>query len=807
MRTLPSGTVTFLFTDVEGSTRLLQELGAEAYAGALAEHRRALRAASAAHDGVEVDTQGDAFFAAFARASDGVAAAADAQRALADGPVRVRIGLHTGEPIATEEGYVGVDVVKGARIAAAGHGGQVLISAATAKLVDIDGLRDLGRHRLKDLTAPARLFQLGMEDYPPLHALYETNLPVQPTPLLGRARELEEGRALMDEHRLVTLTGTGGSGKTRLGLQLAADAIENFPQGVFWIPLQAVTNPELVEAEVAATLGCRGELPVHIGDRRLLLVLDNLEHLLGCASRLADLMARTPNVKLLVTSREPLRINGEHRYPVEPLREDDAAALFAERARAVNPDFAATSRVFEICRRLDGLPLPIELAAAQASVLDVDGLLARLDRALPLLTRGLRDAPERQRTLRATIEWSYALLDDDEQRLFARIAVFVGGFELEAADTICGADLEVLAALVDKNLLQREGRRFAMLETIREYARERLGELAEAEELRCRHARHYVDLAVRSPEVVGAAEVGDADNLRAAAAWALSEHDLELLLTAAEMAPRLRVTLPEVASWFEAAVLQAELMPAPLRCRACIGAATARLGLRDFATARSYAEAALAEARAAREESAEVTALRKLGDVLSEMGDLQPARERYEQSLALAERIGDSRGVIRATHELGELELLARNFERSRALLERSVELAREMNDSGNAVANALHGLGDVALLAGDPSSAGARYREALIEARRVGSDDTLSYALAGLAAVAAAEGHAERAGLVWGAAAALQEARLAPIYESNRWRYESVLALVSGPSYEAALARGRELPRDEAIAFALSVD
>ncbi|MBA2642762.1 MAG: adenylate/guanylate cyclase domain-containing protein, partial [Actinobacteria bacterium] len=474
MRELPSGTVTLLFTDIEGSTRLLHELG-ERYADVLAEHRRVLRDAFSRHGGHEVDTQGDAFFVAFTRASDAVATAGDAQAALEDGPVRVRIGIHTGEPVVTDEGYVGVDVHRAARIMGAGHGGQVLISETTAGLLDSAGVRDLGEHRLKDLTAPQRLYQLGDEDFPPLRTLYRTNLPIQPTPLVGRERELEEAGRLVRSRRLLTLTGPGGSGKTRLALQLAAEAVEQFPDGVFWVPLQALRDPALVEPAIEASIGADNGLIEHVANKRLLVLIDNFEQVVEAAPVVSSLLAGTPNAKLLVTSREPLHVESEQRYPVEPLPDHDAEVLFAERAQAVSRGFVATATVGEICRRLDGLPLAIELAAARVALLDPDDLLARLDRRLPLLASRSRDAPDRQQTLRATIEWSYELLDPDEQELFRSLAVFRGSFLLAAAEAVCDADLDALESLVVKNLVRRWSTgRLGMLDTIREYAVELL---------------------------------------------------------------------------------------------------------------------------------------------------------------------------------------------------------------------------------------------------------------------------------------------------------------------------------------------
>jgi len=525
---LPTGTVTFLFTDVEGSTRVVRELGADRYAHELTEHRRALREVIARYGGVEVDTQGDAFFIAFARASAAVAAAEEGERALHDSPLRFRAGIHTGEPSVVEEGYVGLDVQRAARIASAGHGGQVLVSQTTRDLLEEDvALRDLGRHRLKDLGEPLQLYQLGHGEFPPLRSLNWVNLPVQPTRLIGRERELDEAGRLLRAHHLVTLTGAGGSGKTRLALQLAAEAVEDFPDGVFWVPLQALRDPDLVLPTIARTVGANGRLAEWVADRHMLLLLDNLEHLIAAAPELGDLLGQMLNLKLLVTSREPLHIGAEHEYPVEPLCEREAAALFIERARSVKPDFAEEETVVEICRRLDCLPLALELAAARVKALSTEDLLKRLDRRLPLLTGGPRDAPERQRTLRATIAWSYDLLGPEEQRLFGRLAVFAGGCALEAIEEVCEANLDTLAALIDKSLVRREGDRYSLLETIGEYALERLEERGELEELRRRHAEYYLELArsveglVRSPKAAVLLDrLGrDYENLRAGLGW------------------------------------------------------------------------------------------------------------------------------------------------------------------------------------------------------------------------------------------------------------------------------------------------
>jgi class 3 adenylate cyclase len=399
---LPTGTVTFLFTDVEGSTRLLQELGDE-YADILAEHRRALREAFARHGGVEVETEGDAFFVAFAKASDALAAASEAREVLAGGPIRVRMGLHTGEPTSTDEGYVGIDVHRAARIAAAGHGGQILLSQATRDLAGADRLRDLGLHRLKDLPAPERLYQLGDDEFPPLKSLDQTNLPVQPTPFVGREPELAEVHALLDGHRIVTLTVPGGSGKTRLALQAAAESVERYGDGIWFVSLAAVRDPQLIEPTIARVIGGPDDLHEFLTGKRTLLVLDNLEQLLPDA---ADIVARL-DAHILATSRSRLNIAAEQEFPVPTLPIGDAATLFTQRARQLDPRFEPDSAVIQIAERLDGLPLALELAAARVKVLTPGQILQRLGRSLDLLTSGAHDAPARQRTLRGT--WNGAI--------------------------------------------------------------------------------------------------------------------------------------------------------------------------------------------------------------------------------------------------------------------------------------------------------------------------------------------------------------------------------------------------------------
>ncbi len=534
---LPSGTVTFLFTDVEGSTALLTEIGKDAFAERLTEHHRLIRGAVGDGGGSEVDSQGEAFFAVFPVATDAVTTAARLQRELTAAGLRVRMGLHTGQPNVASTGYVGLDVPRAARISAAAHGGQTLLSPTTRELVEDElpvgvTLRDLGEHRLKDLTRPQRLSQLVIDglanEFPPLRTLENrpTNLPVQPTTLIGRRREVAAAIALLSrpDVRLLTLTGPGGSGKTRLGLQVAAELLEAFQQGVYLIPLETIADPMQVLPTIAQTVGVRetGANPIgnslkeFLADKQMLLLLDNVEQLVEAAPELADLLIAAPQLKLLVTSRTPLHVSAEHELPVPSLSLPDltklpgiaslskyaSVALFIERAQAVKADFVLTEEnapaAAEVCLRLDGLPLAIELAAARVKLLSPQALLARLEQRFDLLVGGPRDMPSRQQTLRATIDWSYGLLGPAEKALFARVSVFAGGFTLEAAEAVYGADrlLAELSSLIDNNLVRQDEQpggepRFTLLETIRAYALERLDELGEREEAARRHSRVF----------------------------------------------------------------------------------------------------------------------------------------------------------------------------------------------------------------------------------------------------------------------------------------------------------------------------
>jgi predicted ATPase len=600
---LPRGTVTFLFTDVESSTRLLHELGAERYADALAEHRSVIRDACVGEGGLEVDTQGDAFFFAFPTAPGALTAAAAFSKNLAAGPIAVRVGVHTGTPFLTEEGYVGADVHRAARIAAAGHGGQVLVSSSTAQLVDLE-LRDLGEHRLKDLSAPERIYQLGVDDFPALKSLYRTNLPVPATPFLGRERELAEVVELLtaDEARLLTLTGPGGTGKTRLALQAAGMAADAYPDGVFWIPLAPLRDQALVLATAGQVLGSKNGVAEHIADKAMLCLFDNFEHVVEAGPELAALVSACPNLDVVVTSRERLRVAAEQTYPVPPLAKSDGEALFLMRARAVDPAFSPSEPMRELCMRLDELPLALELAAARTALFSPEQLLTKLSQRLDLL-KGDRDADPRQQTLRATIEWSYDLLSEDEQSLFRRLAVFSGGCTYETAEHIVDADPDTLQSLLDKSLLRkrdsRAGPRYWMLETVREYAADALEASGEADAIRLRHAKHFLALADEGTFVVMDATWvdrmdADLDNVRAALDFAAATGQKDRVLTAtAHMNDFwfIRGYLSEARVRFEAA-LAAESEHSAAQCYALIAASRTAVIAGDDATARQHLDEA-----------------------------------------------------------------------------------------------------------------------------------------------------------------------------------------------------------------------
>ena len=677
---LPSGSVTFLFTDIEGSTRLLHEIG-DAYVDVLAEHRRVLRQAFQAHGGVEVDTQGDAFFVAFAEAGAAVAAAVAGQDALAAGPVRVRMGVHTGAPAVTDEGYVGHDVHLGARIAAAAHGGQILLSHATRRLVDADVV-DLGEHRLKDFDQPVWLFQAGSRQFPPLRTIANTNLPRPASNLVGRGRELDELTALLGDARFVTVAGAGGAGKTRLAVEAAARVVTDFANGVYWIPLASVRDPSLVLPQVAQTIGIDAErLAPELRSRRLLLLLDNFEHVIEAAPRVASLVEDCPGVTVLVTSREPLRVRGEHHYALEALADQEAVELFCQRAHTT-----ATAAVASLCRGLDNLPLAVELAAARATLLSPEEILERIAERLDLL-RGGRDADDRQRTLRATIDWSVQLLEPAELHLFTALGAFVGGCTVAAAEAVGEAGIDELQSLVDKSLLRRADGRLIMLETVREYARERLAADDAHDEIEQRHARYYLELAQAAggpfPTVTSAEVVGERPNIRAAVAFAARRGDVALefallgqttdLMT--DSLPRYRSRLEELLA-ADPAVEPATLA----RCLGNLSFATYLAG--DLERAKQLAQLEY-DVGAPVSEWAESAALNSLAGVYLAEGDAAAARAALERAAELQEGIGAWRAAAITKVNLADTIVVEGEYAAAARPVRRRVRRVRGAGRSG----------------------------------------------------------------------------------------------------------------------------
>ncbi len=920
---LPRGTVTFLFTDIEGSTQLW-ERHPQAMGTVVARHEALLREAIAAAGGVVFKLVGDAICAAFASAQDAVTAVLSAQLALqaeawgAIGPLGVRMALHTG--VVEERGgdYFGLPLSRVARLLSAGHGGQILLSLATEQLVREQlppdaALRDLGLHRLKDLSLPERIFQLVAPDLPsgfaPLQTLdaQRTNLPAQPTPLIGRGREIAAMAALLrrSDVRLVTLSGPGGTGKTRLGLQVAAELLDDFADGSYFVNLAPISDPNLVAPTIAHALGVaeitgrpvEESLHAFLRAKRTLLLLDNFEQVIDAAPLVAELLAVAPHLKVLVTSRAVLHLYGEHEVAVPPLAlppttdnrrptTDDQAAdkrdaitqyesvrLFIARAQAAKSDFTVTNdnapAVAEICYRLDGLPLAIELAAARIKFLPPEALLARLERRLQVLTGGPRDLPVRQQTLRNTIDWSYNLLDQGEQALFRRLGVFVGGCTLEAAAAVCNADgdlpldlVDGVASLTDKSLLRHiEGPdgepRFTMLETVSEYAQERLEESGEAESIRRQHANHFLALAEAAELHRYTATQGlwllrldaDHDNMRAALArsqTAAASVDVGARLAGAlQWFWYIRRYKSEGRAWFERVLQQSTSAAAPARAKVLYGAGRFQsdggranalieqaLALwRELGDKLGMADALLNLGRVARaqgdyERSGKllqeslalfreqqimwgiVWALISLGDVALDQGDPAQALGPVQEALALTQRLGDTYGNMWARCLLGRLAHLQCDLERAAMLLEESLAWLR--NWGSPSMFEILNDLGRVALDQGDTDRAAALFGESLKLSWEPENEIGITLSLVGLAGVAGELGQPTRAAQLLGVAEAVRESigrSLTPVERTVFDRYATTIrAQLDDATFAVMWAEGKKMTLEQAIEEALNV-
>jgi predicted ATPase len=753
MRALPEGTVTLLFTDIEGSTRLLERLG-DAYAETLAQHRRTLRSVFERHGGVEVGTDGDAFFVAFAAASDALSAAEEAQAELARaGSVRVRIGMHTGEPTVYDGDYVGMDVHRAARVGAAGHGGQILLTDATRSLVGEADLTDLGVHELKDV-GELRLYQVGAASFPPLKTIPRADLPVPASSLIGRERERSELRQLVTAGAapVVTVVGPGGTGKTRLAIEVARDVVGSFVDGAWFIDLSSIVDADRFEPTIASAFGAPVDLRETLRDRHVLLVLDNFEQIVGAADALARLLEACPRIVALVTSREILHLRGEREYRLSPLVEDDSIELFRERALAVASGFDAPRTILaQICERLEGIPLAIELAAARVRVLDPEQLLHRLDRRLPILTGGDRDAPERHRTLRATIGWSHELLDERERSLFARLAVFVHGWTLEAAEEVCEADLDTLEALATKSLISSQGGRFRMLESIHEYASEHLGASGELDELRRRHAGHYAALAERArPHLTGPDHrawldrlADDYENLRTALGWltARGSADIAIRLAAGMVFFWLvRGRYEDGLDWLDRALAMDGNGRSIDRARAMWGAGFIRAIGGDQTRAEALLHGSLELARALGDGSMVARALDILGLLAFFENDLVRARASFEESIGYARAADDRWCLADVLGTLGSIYPLQGEFALAKQAGAEGLAIARRERDL-QGMRMALFGLALTDVRLGELSSARALAEEGLGICRQIGDRFFCSYFLWILASVAVEEG------------------------------------------------------------------
>jgi predicted ATPase/class 3 adenylate cyclase len=864
---LPAGTLTFLFTDIEGSTLLVQALGRDGWQPILDAHNRILRGTIEAAGGVEVGTEGDAFFAVFPIASSAVAAAVAAQRALAEEawphhePLRVRMGMHTGDGVVGGDDYVGVDVHRAARIAAAGHGGQVLLSKATFELVRGDGLpegvalRDMGEHRLKDLAHPERIFQLAIDglpaEFPPIRTLETpTNLPVERTSFVGREAAVDRIRELLRGPGLLTLTGPGGSGKTRLALRAASGLLDAYPAGVFFVDLAPVADPDLVASTIASAIGVRAEgrrsvadtLVEHLRHAEMLLIADNFEQVTEAGSLVARMLDAAPRLRVLATSREPLRIAGEQELPVPPLEVPepgarrpesyDSVALFVQRASSVDPSFRLIEEdsevVAEICRRLDGLPLAIELAASRTRLLTPTQILERLDRRLDLLTGGPRDLPPRQRTLRGAISWSHDLLEDQEGALFQKLSVFSGGWTLSSAEAVAGAGhgpgelLDTLASLVDKSLVFRvpdatAEARFGMLATIREFGAERLEEAGEAAFLRVKHAAFFLSWAeTAEPHLRGVDRkryldelAREHDNLRAALRWAIQEQrgDTGLRLVGALWRFwHLRGHLAEARRWIEEVLA----LPDSAERTSERGKALTALGgvaywQEDLPVTRRAYEEALDIARELGDRHAVAEGTYNLSYPPAYEGRMEEAVARLKEARGLYEDLGVRRGIADTTWLLSIVARLEGQVAEARRLAEEALSLHRAEGDRFG-MTDALHVLGRIELAGGDLEQAVGRFLEALAHDEEVGNRTGMGIVLDNLAAEASLRGKHLRALRLGGASEVIKATAGGhappPLIDLPDPR-EAARPVLGDAAVSAAWEEGRSMTLEQAIGLA----
>jgi predicted ATPase/class 3 adenylate cyclase len=874
MAEVPTGTVTFLFTDLEGSTKLWERYP-QAMRQTMARHDELLRWVMDSNGGFVFKTMGDAFCVAFSSAPHALEAALAAQRAiLSEGqeksvPLRMRMALHTGSADERGGDYFGGPLNRISRLLSAGHGGQILLSSATKELVrdalpEGASLRDLGERRLKDLFRSERVFQLLAPElpksFPPLKTLDEriNNLPAQPTPLIGRESELARVRDLLRTEgvRLLTLTGPGGIGKTRLGLQVGADLLDEFEDGVFFVALASITEPALVPSAIAEALGVveSGEhsleeaLKEYLSPKEVLVLLDNFEQVLSGAPLVGRLLSACPTLEVLATSRSVLRLYGEQEYQVEPLKLPDhkrlpplerltqyeSVRLFIERAKASRPEFSVTDdnapAVAEICARLDGLPLAIELAAARIKLLGPSAMLQRLGSRLKLLTGGARNLPERQRTLRGTIEWSFALLEEGEQVLFARLAVFSGGRTLEAIEAVCDAEgdlpvdaLEGVSSLLDNSLLRQEQgaegeERFVMLETIQEFGRERLEASGEAEQLGRQHAEYFLGVAEEAKQKLGGGQQleclqrleAEHDNMRAALPWSLEQEPETALRLAVALARfwEMRSYFTEGSRWLEAALRQSDHADESARAKALSEAGTFAWHRGDYEQATVFHGEALELYRQLGDDSGVAFALMCLGVQDLEQGDHERAAPFFEEALTLSRKLGDKRTIVYALHNLGEVARHTGQYEQARMLGMEAVSVSREMDDKWSEARDFVW-LGMVSAYEGDDYEEAAGFLEEGLELiREVGDWEWVAYSLDSFAVLAGAKAQRKRAARLWGAAEALRKSIGTPLHPTERPDYDRSVAAVRSQLGEAewgaAFAQGMAMSAEVAAEYAL---